>query len=113
MYFKYKDQAGKWQRKWSNRSIPNHRSLKATGIYINAEGPTHIHDVTFKDFGDNDDMQYCGIEFRDKFDFGMGASSSVKGIIHRFISKIRSFNNSSMFPNCCIVSVQTKNMMEV
>ena len=51
-----------------------------TGIYINAEGPSHIHDVTFKGFGGNDeDVVYCGIEFKDKFDQGMGASSSVKG----------------------------------
>ena len=51
-----------------------------TGIYINAEGPTHIHDVTFKDFGgDSVAMEYCGIKFKDDFHMGMGASSSVKG----------------------------------
>ena len=53
--------------------------LTISGIFINAEGPTHIHNVTFKGFGENEETVYCGIEFRDKFDFGMGASSSVKG----------------------------------
>ena len=36
--------------------------------------------MTFKGFGgNNEDVAYCGIEFKDKFDQGMGASSSVKG----------------------------------
>ena len=57
----------------------NRPPFRTTGIYINAEGPTHIHDVTFKNFGESSDRDYCGIMFKDKFDMGMGASSSVKG----------------------------------
>ena len=77
---KYLDESGKWEQKWSPRSYPDDKNNKLTGIYINAEGPSHIHDVTFKGFGGNDeDVKFCGIEFKDKFDQGMGASSSVKG----------------------------------
>ena len=71
-----------------------------TGIYINAEGPSHIHDVTFKGFGGNDaDVVYCGIEFKDKFDQGMGASSSVKGK-YKFLKIIfKSIYITSVFIN--------------
>ena len=53
--------------------------LQVSGIYINAEGPTHIHNVTFRGFSGNTEVKYCGIRFKDDFSFGMGASSSVKG----------------------------------
>jgi len=46
------------------------------------KGP-HIHDVTFRGFADIDvsgDTKFCGIKFRDAFKFGMGASSSVRGL---------------------------------
>ena len=70
----------------SDRSVPKYHSpFRCTGIFVNAEGPTHIHNVTFKDFeaSDADDVtEFCGIRFKDKFDFGMGASSSVKGNFH-------------------------------
>jgi len=72
----------KWEWIWSDRSRARmSEPFTTTGIYINAEGPTHIHDVTFKDFGgDSVAMEYCGIKFKDDFHMGMGASSSVKGL---------------------------------
>ena len=83
-----KGEDGKWRWTWSERSVPvNHKPYLTAGIYINAEGPTHIHDVKFRNFaGDTVNTEYCGIAFKDNFDMGMGASSSVKGKMQAEVS---------------------------
>ena len=62
-----------------DRSIPNHLDTYLTGIYLNSEGPMHIHNVEFKDFKTNEFRPACGIQFKDDFRLGMGPSSTVKG----------------------------------
>ena len=92
-----KGEDGKWRWTWSERSVPvNHKPYLTAGIYINAEGPTHIHDVKFRNFaGDTVNTEYCGIAFKDNFDMGMGASSSVKGKMQAEVSILSTCFDSS------------------
>ena len=93
--FQIKDENDKWQSVWSDRTLPRNRPpFYTAGIYINAEGPTHIHNVTFRDFSEanaNGEMQNCGIKFKDDFNMGMGASSSVKGMLSSLSTLLCSF----------------------
>jgi len=73
-------------RKLADRSIPdpNKPTKYVTGVYLDSEGPVHIHNVDFKDFRSNENRPGCGIEFKDDFRMGMGPSSSVKGLTFDF-----------------------------
>ena len=63
-----------------SRSYPFRRFAKdKVGVSINNEGPLHLHNVAFKNFRTNELNKQCGIKFEDRFRFGMGPSSSVKG----------------------------------
>ena len=84
--FQITDTDGARSQQWSNRSLPSQRhnaKNKVVGVYIDSEGPLHLHGITFKGFKNDDNTEamakYCGIAFKDEFNFGMGASSSVKG----------------------------------
>ena len=63
------------------RSYPNPRMIpkNTVGVKVHNEGPLHLHNVEFKNFGDDEAQRGCAIKFKDNFRFGMGSSSSVKG----------------------------------
>jgi len=74
------DEDGKKVRKVLERSLPFSLRHYMTGIYLDSEGPVHVHNVEFKGFKTNEFRTACGLEFRDDFRFGMGPSSTVKGL---------------------------------
>jgi len=82
-----KKENGAWhwvmpERSWPIGPDTDHSDIM--GIAINNEGPLHLHNVAFKNFRNNEIRNHCGIKFDDWFRFGMGPSSSVKGLTWDF-----------------------------
>jgi len=76
---KVKNENGNWVKKTLERSIPSNDKF-IRGIYLDSEGPVHVHNVRFLGYKTDERKTACAIEFRDNFIFGMGPTSSVKGL---------------------------------
>jgi len=74
------NEGGKKVKKTLERSVPTSIESYLTGIYLDSEGPVHVHNVEFKGFKTNEFRPACGFQFQDGFRFGMGPASSVKGL---------------------------------
>jgi len=77
---------GQWVYKFRDRSIPNTRKphTYVAGVYIDNEGPLHVHNVEFKGFKSNIYREACAIEFMDFYNVGMSPTSTVKGLSFDF-----------------------------
>jgi len=76
---------GKWVKKHSERSLPSGQDKVIKGIYLDSEGPIHVHNTKFLQYKTDERKTACAIEFRDNFIFGMGPTSSVKGLEFDFV----------------------------
>ncbi len=69
----------------ADRSFPNRRGdLSVSGVYIDAEGPSHLRNVSFLNFKKNEIRHEAAIEWHAKYKFHNGISTSSSGLKFNF-----------------------------